>query len=281
MSKFCLAPGKCAFDRRKQARPGKLGLVFSAAVLIGAIAGCGDTPKLPPAARPSPPTHIATTPGSKTKLNFYVALNADCSSIGDSTIRIVDPPSHGSVAVEQGTDYPEFASNNQRFECNKHEAPGTIVYYTSAPGYVGSDSVKIESISANGFSRTDTFELKIGTTAQEQGRKEEAIARTVLSGADQKLDFQYSINSDCTSLGDTKIRVLDPRSHGKVWIEAGDGYSEFPKWNSRYECNKQPIPGAIVHYQSEAGFVGQDSVRIEVVYPNQTIRKEFFGITVK
>ena len=47
-------------------------------------------------------------------------------------------------ADAQGQDYPSFSRDNVRWECNRKLLGSTQVFYESAPGFHGKDSVSIE-----------------------------------------------------------------------------------------------------------------------------------------
>lgn len=219
--------------------------------------------------------------GVSTKLEFLTALHPDCSFIDYPTTRTLVSPSHGKLTMEPGTDFTNYAMNNQRFDCNKEKSPGTLVSYQSDPGYVGSDTAKLDVIYPDASLRTITFRLTVGNTAEEQGARDIPAVRTMVSGSLQKLDFQYSINPDCTSVGETKIRVTRPPSHGALKIEAVEDYTAFAKSNPRYDCNKQRVPGMMIYYQSGAGYTGEDSAKVEVSYPDGTVRSIAYTLVIK
>jgi hypothetical protein len=252
--------------------------LLTAAVTLVLIAGCADRP--PKAGSEVTASRVAST-GTVTKLDFVTSLNADCTFIDYGTIRALEPPSHGTLTFERGSDFTNFAMNNQRFDCNKRRSQGTFLNYRSDPGYAGSDTTKVEIILPDASLRTVTYRLKVGTTAEQQGAKDISVARTSVSGSVQKLDFQYSINPDCTSIGETKIRVTKAPSHGTLKIEQGEDYTAFAKNNARYDCNKQKVPGSLVYYQSEAGYTGQDSARVEVSFPEGNLRSISYTLIVK
>jgi len=220
-------------------------------------------------------------PGTLTKIDFFTNLNPDCTFIDYGTIRTLETPSHGALTFERITDFALYYMNNSRFDCGKQRVPGTVVRYQSDPGYVGRDTAKIEEIAADGELRTITYRLFVGKTAEDQGLKEVSVPRTSVSGSIQKVGFQTVIDPDCSSLGETRIRVTRAPSHGTLKIQQGEDYAEFPKSNPRFDCNKQKVPGSLIYYQSEAGYTGQDSARVEVIYPQGLVKSVLYSITVR
>jgi hypothetical protein len=107
------------------------------------------------------------------------------------------------------------------------------------------------------------------------------LAKGVLSGTSQKIDFMYSVNPDCSSAGYPTVHVIKPPAHGTMAADQGDGYSSFGKDNQRYECNRAKSPGILVHYRSDAGFTGADSAAVETIFPSGNVRSTTYNISVK
>jgi hypothetical protein len=70
------------------------------------------------------------------------------------------------------------------------------------------------------------------------------LKRAGAAGAKLRLDFLYSINPDCTSIGFATIRVVDQPRHCRITIDNGTGFTNFPASNPRTECNKRSGPAA-------------------------------------
>jgi len=219
--------------------------------------------------------------GAPAKLDFLSELHADCTFMGYVTVRTLVPPSHGTLTFEEGSDFTSFLMNNQRFDCNKQKSPGTLVKYQSDPGYIGSDSAKIEIFYPDASLDTITYRLKVGVTPEQQGAKDVLIARATLSGSTQKLDFQYAANPDCSSLGKINVRVVKSPSHGTLKVEEGEDYTDFAKGNPRYDCNKKKLPGSLVYYQPEGGIAGRDSAQVEAAYPTGAVKSISYDIYVR
>ncbi len=74
-----------------------------------------------------PPQHFFRTvpTGIKRDIGFFAALNPDCSSVGDAVVRVIKQPQNGTVDIEPGGGYTNFAEKNQRYACNKKISQGT------------------------------------------------------------------------------------------------------------------------------------------------------------
>jgi len=105
-------------------------------------------------------------------------------------------------------------------------------------------------------------------------------ARTVASDQKLRLDFLYTLNPDCTSMGFATVRILERPQHGTITVENGNGYTGFPQNNPRYECNKSQSEGVVLNYEPEAGFVGTDSINIDAIYPSGSSQKRHYAIHV-
>jgi hypothetical protein len=104
-----------------------------------------------------------------------------------------------------------------------------------------------------------------------------------VAAANQKLrvDFLYSINPDCSSIGQTAVRVIEPPKHGSFTFENGQGFTSFPKENPRSECNTRKTDGVIDYYEPEPDFTGTDSFTIDVIYASGTLSKRHYAIKVE
>ena len=79
--------------------------------------------------------------GAKQRLDFYAAVNPDCTATGDVNVRITKQ--HGTVETTTSTDYTHFPKENIRFKCNEHKVRGIQVNHKSAEKYVGDDKLDL------------------------------------------------------------------------------------------------------------------------------------------
>ena len=114
---------------------------------LNAPAAAGSTSGAPSAPITMSKTAIS---GSKLQVDFVTAINADCSLVGQTVVRLEVKPLHGTASVENGKSYTAFPSNNQRYHCNEKSVPGVLVYYQSLKGYMGPDQLTFRVIFPNG-----------------------------------------------------------------------------------------------------------------------------------
>ena len=79
--------------------------------------------------------------GAKTRVGYWGSVNPDCSSKGDTVIRVTKEPEHGAVEVGKSTDYLQYPKENIRVKCNQHKVAITQIMYKSADKYLGKDTV--------------------------------------------------------------------------------------------------------------------------------------------
>jgi hypothetical protein len=107
------------------------------------------------------------------------------------------------------------------------------------------------------------------------------IVRAALSGSVQNLGGYYEVHPDCSPGGIPTLRVVTPPNHGTITFEKQLGYTNYPKDNQRYECNKLKSPEMQVLYHSEPGYLGPDNVVIEVIFTDGVFRQETYSLAVK
>jgi hypothetical protein len=107
------------------------------------------------------------------------------------------------------------------------------------------------------------------------------LRRTVAADQKLRLDFLYSINPDCTSIGFTTVRVLEQPKHGKIAIENDAGLTNFQASNPRAECNKRRSDGVAVIYEPEPGYTGTDSISLDAISPSGVLSKRHYAIDVR
>lgn len=91
--------------------------------------------------------------------------------------------------------------------------------------------------------------------------------KVVASGRPLMLYQAYSTNPDCTSAGSVVMRVAQGPEHGRVSIRQTGVFPYFPESNIRNVCNRRRVPGVQAIYVSQRGYLGADSVVLEVLFP--------------
>ncbi|WP_441242655.1 hypothetical protein [Tardiphaga sp. 768_D3_N2_1] len=105
--------------------------------------------------------------------------------------------------------------------------------------------------------------------------------KVALSGSPIELGQLASVNPDCSDAGRPVVRVTQSPEHGRLIITKASIFPYFRPINPRSDCNWRCVPGVIVKYVSERGYVGSDSVALEAFFPNGTSRRGNFNIMVR
>jgi len=104
--------------------------------------------------------------------------------------------------------------------------------------------------------------------------------RTVPAGTTQRLTYYSYLNPDCSVGGLADVRALSSPSHGTFIIAQGEGFSNYPSTNQRYDCNKQRTRMIEVNYTPKAGYRGPDELVVHAIYPGGTTVTNRFVIKV-
>ena len=120
-------------------------------LIVLSIAGC----------EPSGSRNFAVPINTQRKLDTWTDLNEDCSSRGQTVLRLTALPSHGKVEFRYGEDYPYYEKDNVRVICNKKSVEGTMVWYNPDAGYAGADSLSISVLFPSGDSRDMTYSITV------------------------------------------------------------------------------------------------------------------------
>jgi hypothetical protein len=96
-----------------------------------------------------------------------------------------------------------------------------------------------------------------------------------VAGKPLKMGNYYSINPDCSSLGQPTVRVAEQPKHGRLEISQTTDFPYFSEGNVRHACNTRRVPVMQMTYIPDAGYNGSDSFQTDVVYAsgqNQILR---------
>jgi hypothetical protein len=96
------------------------------------------------------------------------------------------------------------------------------------------------------------------------------LNRTVAADGKIRLDFGFAT-----------IRMMEEPKHGKITIENGTGFTNFPDNNPRVECNKRKSDGVVVTYQPAPGYTGPDSIDFDTIFPTGFLSKRHYTIAVR
>lgn len=127
----------------------------------------GEIPALPPDPTPKPmlsnqgpPDHAGgvsqitprSVPPETTRIiNFSIAVNSACESIGEPKVRIGMQPSHGTLKLIRLTDFARLAQGGAPVSCGDKRVPGVALLYTpKTKTYEGEDLLDLEVVTPAG-----------------------------------------------------------------------------------------------------------------------------------
>jgi hypothetical protein len=104
---------------------------------------------------------VTTAENKPIRVALYTSLNADCTSSGDSVVRIVGNPNNGSVQILKSLAYPNYRQENQRYVCNTRKVSATEVVYTPNNGFKGVDRVSTDVIYPGGTTISEGISINV------------------------------------------------------------------------------------------------------------------------
>jgi hypothetical protein len=107
------------------------------------------------------------------------------------------------------------------------------------------------------------------------------LTKTVIAGHSLKLNFSNTTNPDCTSIGETVVRLTQAPAHGRITISKASDFPSFPRRNARHACNKKRVAGTQTVYVPDKGFIGTDSAAIEIIFATGATARRTYSIEVK
>jgi hypothetical protein len=112
------------------------------------------------AAPPLELTRVAM-PEQKLQLDFFYLIQLDCSSVGRSSVKIIEQPQHGTLSIENGKAFTDFSETDLRHGCNSRQSDGTLAFYQPNPDYRGADSVTLSVTLPLGAARTRHYSIDV------------------------------------------------------------------------------------------------------------------------
>ena len=101
------------------------------------------------------------------------------------------------------------------------------------------------------------------------------------AGQPAQIGFLTNIDPDCSSTPFANVRIIEEPKHGQTTLKQDTGFTNYPKENPRFECNKERSEGTAVFYEGGAGYTGKDSVVVEWRYADGREGSVRYSIDVK
>jgi hypothetical protein len=108
-----------------------------------------------------PSSTLAVPVNTEREIDHFIFANPDCSSLGPTTIRLIEQPANGRIEIRQGSDFPNFPTSNQRSACNSRRVVSTQVWYMPNASFSGTDTARVDVIGPTGFSSQKTYSISV------------------------------------------------------------------------------------------------------------------------
>jgi hypothetical protein len=95
--------------------------------------------------------------GKDVRVGAYINIQPDCTSGALPTIRLVNPPVHGKVAIKKAK-----ANATNYKQCLAVEVPAYVAIYRSAPDFTGTDSFTVEVKYQEGRTEIQNITVTVG-----------------------------------------------------------------------------------------------------------------------
>ena len=99
-------------------------------------------------------TSVDAIAGSQVQVGYHGTVNKNCTAAPIPTIRVLEPPSFGTLSVKTGTITTDRVSG-----CERLQVPALILFYTAKQGYAGNDKVVYGVADAKG--QVNTYDVTI------------------------------------------------------------------------------------------------------------------------
>jgi hypothetical protein len=103
-------------------------------------------------------------PAKDIQVGIYLNVQPDCTSGTLPAIRLVNPPTNGTVNIKRA----KVAATNYK-QCLALEVPGFIAFYKSKPDFFGNDAMTVEVKYPGG--RTEIQKITVTIDGGPGGRK--------------------------------------------------------------------------------------------------------------
>ncbi len=93
--------------------------------------------------------------------------------------------------------------------------------------------------------------------------------------------FMTTLFPDCSSRGPTVARVIDKPVRGEVTFAQIDSFPFYGANSTLAVCNTKKVPGLSINYRSEADYVGEDRMKLFIIFADGSGGEWNFTLIVK
>jgi hypothetical protein len=133
---------------------------------------------------------------------------------------------------------------------------GDDLKWTAASSTGGTTDITLRRLKAAGAAAAPS--LPVPTPAR--------LNRFVPSGEERLVQFYTTLFIDCTQRGPTVGRINAKPRHGVVTLTQGDSFPFYNPGSALSRCNDKKVPGLLITYKSDDGYVGEDNASVLVIF---------------
>jgi molybdopterin/thiamine biosynthesis adenylyltransferase len=105
--------------------------------------------------------------------------------------------------------------------------------------------------------------------------------RSTLQGRTISVENFYNLNESCRSIGVPSLRIASQPLAGRIYARNEMSNPSYTRSNPRFKCNSRSAPTLGVYYTPAPGFVGRDTMDIEVFWTDGDVWRYKVNIDVR
>jgi Lipocalin-like domain len=169
-----------------------------------------------------------------------------------------------TLKIEAGT-WPNWIGNDQRRNVASYTGNELKWIFPTATG--GTTEVTLRRIGERTAAATPPANPPQGANSL-PAPTPTRVNRFVPTGEERMVIFYTSLFVDCSSRGPTVGRITTKPRHGSIRLDQGDSFPFYAATSPLTNCNSKKVPGLMLNYKSEDGYVGEDMASILVILPD-------------
>jgi len=105
--------------------------------------------------------------------------------------------------------------------------------------------------------------------------------RYAIGGKKSVFGYYYGLKLDCTPIGWQEVTLSKSPENGEAKLVEGTTVINYNAPNPRVKCNGKSTKAALLQYIPNKGFIGNDSIEVEVINDVGQRNTFTYNITVK
>jgi hypothetical protein len=79
----------------------------------------------------------------RSRVARFDQVEPDCSAVAPLVV-VKKPPTKGRIEIEEDMGFTNYAKETRQYKCNDQRTLGVAIFYTSDPGFKGTDRFEVE-----------------------------------------------------------------------------------------------------------------------------------------